>query len=71
MLSGVKADVDGVLRECAEIPLERDPELAALAVAVHLEEALGLRVPPALLDHDHLVPAAARERTVRRLLEEG
>ena len=58
-----------VLRECAEIPIDiEDAELAAIAIAVHLEEALELTVPPELLDHDHLVPPAALEGTLRQLL---
>ena len=61
--------VDELLRECAAIPLDPDDaELAAVAVAVHLEEALGLVVPAELLTHDHLVPPDALERTVRQLL---
>lgn len=61
-----------VLRECAEIPLdETDGELAALAIAIHLEDALGLLVPEHTMDHHHLVPPAARERTVRHLLGES
>ncbi len=59
--------IDWVLRECAEIPVAADDaELAAIAVAVHLEESLGLTLPPDLLDHDHLVPPGALERTVRQ-----
>lgn len=61
--------LDELLRECAAIPVDPDDgELAALAVAVHLEEALGLVVPAELLTHHHLVPQVALERTVRRLL---
>ena len=45
-----------------------DPELAAVAVALHLEEALELTVPPELMAPEHLVGAEARARTVRRLL---
>lgn len=64
-----EAAVDELLRECAAIPLDPDDgELAALAVAVHLEEALGLVVPGELLTRDHLVPPDALERTVRQLL---
>ena len=61
--------IDRVLRECAEIPVDaEDAELAAIAIAVHLEEALGLTVPAELLHHVHLVPPAALEGTLRRLL---
>lgn len=61
--------IDRVLRECAEIPIDaEDGELAAIAIAVHLEEALELIVPSELLDHDHLVPSASLERTLRQLL---
>ncbi|WP_191280098.1 hypothetical protein [Nocardioides flavus (ex Wang et al. 2016)] len=61
--------IDRVLVELAEVPVEPgDPELAALALAVHLELALGVTVPADQLDAEHLVPPAARERTVRRLL---
>lgn len=62
------ARIAQVLHECGEVPVADDAELAAIAIAVHLEEALELIVPPALLDHDHLVPRAALERTVRHLL---
>lgn len=56
-----------VLAECAQVPCESDPELAALAVAVHLEDALDLVLPADLLSPEHLVGAAAVERTVRLL----
>lgn len=60
--------IDSVLRECAEIPVDADDaELAAIAIAIHVEEALEVTVSADLLDHDHLVPPAALERTVRQL----
>jgi hypothetical protein len=63
------AIIERVLGELAEVPVEpADPELAAVALAVHIEEALGVTVPVDLLDADHLVPPAAREQTVRRLV---
>ncbi len=66
--SADRARIDWLLRECAEIPVDPvDPELTAIAIAVHVETALGLTLPPELLDHDHLVPPAALERTVRQL----
>ncbi len=43
-------------------------ELAAVAIAVHVEEALELTVPPDLLDPEHLLAPDALERTLRRLL---
>lgn len=62
-------NVSRILRECAEVPLDpSDAELAAIAVAIHLEETLGQTIPPDLLNHARLIPAAARERTVRQLL---
>lgn len=58
-----------VLRELEAMPLDTaDAELAAFAVALHIEEALELTVPPELLAAEHLVPVDARARTVRRLL---
>lgn len=70
MLSVDATAVDRVLGELAEVPVEPgDPELAAVALAVHLELALGVTVPADLLDAAHLVPAEAREQTVRRLVE--
>ncbi|WP_210438692.1 hypothetical protein [Nocardioides xinjiangensis] len=61
--------IDQVLGELAEVPVAPgDAELAAVAIAVHLEEALGVTVPADLLDAAHLVPPAALERTVRRLV---
>ena len=69
MLSPDAARIDQVLAECAQIPVDtEDPELAAIAVAIHLEESLGLTVPGELLDHEHLVPSAALEHTVRHRL---
>ena len=69
MLNDDMSRIDWVLRECAEIPVDTtDPELAAIAIAVHVEEALELTVPPDLLDHEHLLPPAALERTLRHLL---
>lgn len=60
---------DLVLRELDEMPLDTgDPELAAVAVALHLEEALEVVVPAEYLAAEHLVAADARARTVRRLL---
>lgn len=58
-----------VLLELAEMPLATDDvELAAVAVALHLEEALEVIVPPELLTPEHLVAERARARTVHRLL---
>lgn len=69
MVSDDEDRIRWVLHECAEIPVHADDgELAGIAVAVHLEEALGLTLSSDLLHHDHLVPAAALECTVRRLL---
>lgn len=63
------ARIDQVLDECADVPVGTDdPELAAIAVAMHLEESLGRTVPADVLDHEHLVPARALERTVRNRL---
>lgn len=63
------ARVSHVLRECAGIPVDvDDAELAAIAIAIHLEEALDLTVPSHLIDHDHLARPDALERTVRRLV---
>lgn len=71
MLSDDSSRIDWVLRECAEIPVDStDPELAALAVAIHVEDALELSVPPEMLNADHLLPPAALERTLRHLLGE-
>lgn len=68
MLTGVDA-AEQVLRELAAMPLDSDDaELAAVAVALHLEEALGVTVPPHLLAPEHLVEHEARARTVRLLL---
>lgn len=68
MLTVDASTIDRVLGELAEVPFELgDPELAAVALAVHLELALGVTVPAELLDAAHLVPPAAREQTVRRL----
>ncbi|MGN0065021.1 MAG: hypothetical protein ACI379_12335 [Nocardioides sp.] len=63
--------VRDVLAECAEIPHEADQDLAALAVAIHLEDALDLTLPAELLSHEHLVGADALARTVRRLTGEA
>ena len=69
MLSDDEPRIGRVLRECAEIPVDADDgELAAIAIAVHVEEALQLTLPPDLLDHAHLFPPAALERTLRQLL---
>ena len=51
---------DSLLRECAAIPVDAaDGELAAIAIAVHLAEALGCVVPPDLLDHYQAAHVAA------------
>lgn len=64
--------IDWIVRECAEVPIDADDaELAAIAVAVHVEEALALTVPPELLDHAHLVPPDALRGTLRQLLGEA
>ena len=69
MMNDDLSPTDWVLRECAEIPVDADDaELTAIAIAIHVEESLELTLPPDLLDHDHLVSPAARERTVRQLL---
>lgn len=61
---------DWVLRDCGEIPVDPDdPELAAITIAIYLEEALDVTVPSDLLDFDHLGKPSERERTVRALLE--
>ena len=65
-----EARVDRVVAELAEVPVDPDDaELAAIAIAVHLEEALQVVVPPdTRRDAAHLATPAARERTVRQLL---
>ena len=63
---------DEILRECAAVPLRADDdELAAVAIAVHLEERLGRALPVDLLAPEYLVPTAARARTVRLLVGEA
>ncbi len=68
---GELADADPVsalVAECGQIPPAADDELAALQVAIHLEEATGRRVPAELLAPAHLVGQSALSSTVRRLL---
>jgi hypothetical protein len=68
MLNMDATALDRLLGELAEVPVDPDDaELAAIAIAVHLEEALGTTLPADLLDAGHLVDPAAREETVRRL----
>ena len=60
--------IDRLLGELDQVPVDPDDaELAAIAIAVHLEEALGASVPADLLDARHLADPAAREQTVRRI----
>jgi hypothetical protein len=47
---------------------EDDPELTAVRVAVHLEDALGITIPADLLDAAHLGSPEAVSATLDRLL---
>jgi hypothetical protein len=47
---------------------DADPELTAVRVAIHLEEALGVTVPADLLDATHLGTPEAVAATLDRLL---
>lgn len=69
MLSPDAGHTESVLRECAQIPVDPvDGELAAIAIAIHVEDALEVTVPPGLLDYAHLAAPAALAPTVRQLL---
>lgn len=63
---------DGVDRVLAEYSALRefspDAELAALGAAIFIEDAFGVLVPADLLHPEELSTAAARARTVRKLL---
>ncbi len=61
--------IERTLAECVAIPADGagDPELVAIARAVHVEEALGVALPAEVLNAEHLVSPTALEATLRNL----
>lgn len=61
-------DREIVIRECAEVIAHaRDAETAAVGVALHLEDALGIVLPDAAIDLVHLGSGDRIRRTLAAL----
>jgi hypothetical protein len=59
---------DVAVRECAAvIASARDEDSAAIGVAIHLEDALGVVLPESAIDPAHLGSVGAIERTLDAL----